>query len=652
MKIPTHARVLALSLAPLLAGCGPDDVTAIDAPPGCNPLSPSGACLFPFPSSAFQRPDATSATGVRVNLASARLPLRDGVTQLDTGPYNTADGFSPIVPILVHFGVDVDLAPLPSQYDIAQSLSDASPVALFNMENGARVPFFVEMDQNRRDDYPGRYAFIIRPVAPMEMGARHVVVLRDDLHDSNGEPLPRSTAFDAIRSSVPTSNAALEAMRPDYDSIFSFTEAHGYSRDRLLLAWDFQVASQDYLLGSVLSMRETALKEAGDFGLPYTITEVQKDPNPSTAKIILGDFEVPTFLRDDDSFDYDVDHHPAQQAARRKYPFTMIIPKKAELNKPLPLVVLGHGIFGDGRSFLTGPGDGEAIQALANELGAVGIATDWIGLTKNDLLRLAGELAPNLDRLHIVTDQLQQSLINTLVLTVLARGALQADPQVTTFGPNKLIDLDRTYYWGASLGGIQGSAFVSLSNVIPTAVFGVPGCAWSTMFQRSIVFPPIKSLLEPSYPDPLDFAVAISIFQGRFDHADPINLTKLMFKAPLPDAPPDRVVVLQESIGDSQVPNIATEMLARAMGVKSLSPSIGPIFGLETISAPTLDSVLVQYKMDAFDNPPVPETNTPPAGDNGVHHGMNFLPSAQGQIKALFLTGRVESACSGPCDPD
>ena len=54
--------------------------------------------------------DVAAAVGLlEPHLRPERLPLRDGVTQLDTKPYNTADGFSPIVPILVHFGVDVDL---------------------------------------------------------------------------------------------------------------------------------------------------------------------------------------------------------------------------------------------------------------------------------------------------------------------------------------------------------------------------------------------------------------------------------------------------------------------------------------------------------------------------------------------------------------
>jgi hypothetical protein len=494
-------------------------------------MAMSDDCMFPFPSAFHEREDAAAKTGVRVNLDAMMLPLRDGVTPIDVAPYNAADGFSPVVPILVHFGVDIDTSSLPGPRELDKSLEDSSPVALFNLETGKRVLFFAEMDVNKVPDYPDRYAFIIRPQEPMDMGARHLVVIRSDLRDAAGSSLEPPPVFKALRDGDTHVSPAIDAMRPRYEDLFRFAGEHGYAREGLLLAWDFQVASEDYLLGSVLSMREEALKASSAGELGYTITKITPNPNEYILKIIEGDFEVPTFLRDDDSFEYDGEHHPVRQAANRKYPFTMIIPQKAALGEPLPLIVLGHGIFGNGRDFLTGAGDGQAIQKLAEEMGAVGIATDWIGLSSNDLLRLAGEVAADLDRLPIVTDQLQQSLINTLVMTKLARGALQGDPQVkVAAGP--LLDLSKTYYWGASLGGIQGSSFISISDDIARGAFGVPGSAWSTMLSRSIVFPPIRTLLEPHYPDPLGFTLAISVFQGRFDHSDPANLTKLMFKSP------------------------------------------------------------------------------------------------------------------------
>jgi hypothetical protein len=236
-------------------------------------------------------------------------------------------------------------------------------------------------------------------------------------------------------------------------------------------------------------------------------------------------------------------------------------------------------------------------------------------------------------------------------LTKLARGALKDDPQVK-IGPGALLDLDRTYYWGASLGGIQGSSFISISDDISRAVFGVPGSSWSTMISRSIVFPPLRAFVHPHYPDPLDFLFGVALIQSRFDHTDPANLTKMMFEHPPPGAPKDRMVILQEAIGDSQVPNLTTGILARAMGVKQIGPFVNGVSGLDQVTGPTTLSVLAQYQLPAYNMPLPPEGNLAPDVDNGVHHAMNFLPNVHQQIAKLWFEGRVQQFCDGACDPD
>ncbi|EYF08486.1 hypothetical protein [Chondromyces apiculatus] len=642
-------------LAPLLASCGGDETPGpaaedLGITPGCNPLATSDACLYPYPSAFVQREDTSSLTGIRMNFDAQKLPLRDEAIPLDVTPYNAADGVSPVGSILLHFAREIDTEPLPNQHELDQSLREDCPIALLDLDTGARVPFFAEMDRQAGPDKQDRAALIVRPVAPMETGHRHVVLVRRGLRDVDGKEIAPTGAFQALVDGTTTASEELEAVRPRYDAIFSLAERSGYARADLLTGFDFMVASRDFVLGPVLSMRDRALDQVGDTGFPYVITEVQEDPNEHLARIVFGEFEVPTFLRDDDSIEWDDAHLPVQQAVNKSYPFTMLVPKKAA-DGPLPLVILGHGIFGSGRSFLTGDGDGAAIQQIANEEGAVVIATDWIGLSENDFDRIV-LIAESLDNIHIITDRLQQGLINTLALTRLARGALKDDPQVVMPGGGPLLDLDQTYYWGASLGGIQGSSFISLSPDIAHAAFGVPGSAWSTMISRSSVFPPIKAFLQPHYQDPLDFLFGVTLIQARFDHSDPANVSRLMFREPLPDAPPGRLVVLQEAIGDSQVPNISTEILARAMGVKQLSPPVYDVFGLEQVTSPTTSSALAQYRMEGYDDPAPPEENLPPEADNNVHHDMNFLPNVHEQIFRLWLQGEIHQVCDGPCDPD
>src|SRR5262245_10964898 len=129
----------------------------------------------------------------------------------------------------------------------------------------------------------------------MAMGHRHLVVLKNGLHDDAGHTIEPSPGFRALRDGRPTTSKQLGGLRARYEELFAFTERQGYERNDLLLAWEIPIASEDYLLGSVLSMREEALKENGTAGLPYKITDVQVDPNPEMARIILGTFEVPTY---------------------------------------------------------------------------------------------------------------------------------------------------------------------------------------------------------------------------------------------------------------------------------------------------------------------------------------------------------------------
>ena len=628
------------------SGTGPIDVPT---PAGCNILSTSDSCLLPFPSRHVEVADAKSPTGVRWNLVPEQLPLREGTTPLDVLPFNAADGASPVVPILAHFGFDLDLSTAPSLEGLEASVSGDPSIAIFNMDTGKRVRFFAEMDVNLKSGYEGRYAVILRPMEPMEMGSRTVVVMRDDLKKADGSDVEPTAVFKALRDETETTNPEIEAARPGYEEIFDFLGKNGYPRERTVLAWDFHVASQDYLLGSVLSIREKTLDLVAGGALSYTITDVKEDVSADVLRIVEGDFEVPTFLKDDDTFEYDADHHPILQAKNRMFPFTMVIPQKAA-DGPLPLVVIGHGIFGQGRGFLTDGGDGQALQRLAQEFGVVLVATDWIGLSSGDVDSIANNVATNLDSINTITDKLQQSLMNNLTMTKLTRQVIAKDPMVAVNG-QALLD-DRVFYWGASLGGIQGSAFISLSDEIPRAVFGVPGSAWGTMLSRSIVFSPIKLILTPYYPDPLDTQILISLFQSRFDHTDPANITKLMFKAPLPDAPKDRRVILQEAIGDSEVPNIATDILARAIGVKQMEPSFYAITGLEAATSPAQDSTVSQYRLDGWDMPLPPAGNVAPNKDNDVHHAMNFLPNCHLQIAELFLQGDSVQYCTDTCDPD
>ena len=624
----------------------------LDLDPDCNPFATSDECLLPFPSAFYQHPDPDSPTGVRVNIPQAAIPVDPDAPTISVDPINTADGCSPAGPILVHFGADIGPPQLTRQGELLESLGTGHPRALFDLETGRRLLFMSEMDMNRDPAYPDRYALIIRPMEPMEMGHRHVAVLTRALRDDQGSGFESPPAFAALRDGVPTTNQVIEDVRTRYETIFEFLAEQGYPRDELLLAWDFMVASEDYLTGSVRSMRAEALPEVAGKGLGYTIDQITLDPNENVASLVKGSFEVPTFLNAQNSFDYDADHHPVRQAEDQSFPFTLLIPRKAQTqNEPLPLIVFGHGLFGTGEGAIAGGSLGY-MSALAENGGMVMIATDWIGLSGGDLDLIITQVVPDLNRIALVTDRIQQSIINNLTLTELAVGTLSSDPALQV-GQGELIDESRVYYVGGSLGGIQGSSFVSMSPRITRAVLAVPGCGWLNMLTRSTHWNMLSPIVDVHYPDPLLKQIGIALIQALFDLSDPVNLTRHLYKNPLPDAPVERVLLLQEAIGDSQVPNLASEMLARAIGAKFMEPSVYPVPGLDVVTSPTHEPVLVQiYMRDEVEADPPPEANIPPQSDNGVHGAASFLDHVMAQSFHFLHEGEVVQTCAGACDPD
>ena len=619
---------------------------------GCNPFSTSEDCLLPFPSRFFQDEDTATATGFRVNIPQSALPIESGGQTIDLAPINTADGCSPAGPILMHFGADIDPMLLTRQSELLESVGSDNPMALFDLETGRRVMFMSEMDMNRDPSYEDRYALIVRPMEPMEMGHRHVFLLTHDMQDDEGNALESPAGFAALRDSVLTTNEVIEEVRDHYESLFEFLEVKGYPRDELLLAWDFMVASEDYLTGSVRSMREQALDEMAGIGLEYTVDEVDDDPNDNTARLVEGTFSVPTFLNEDNAFEYDDDHHPIRQDEDLSFPYTMLIPKIAETSdEPLPLIIFGHGLFGTGRDSLAGGGLA-TMSALAEEGGMIMVATDWIGLSGGDLNLIISQVIPDMNRIVLVTDRIQQSIINNLTLTELAIGALSSDERLQV-GSGELIDEGRIYYVGGSLGGIQGSSFVSMSSRVTRAALAVPGCGWLNMLTRSTHWNRLDLIVDLHYPDPLLKQIGIALIQALFDLSDPVNLTRHLYASPLEDAPEERILLLHEAIGDSQVPNLASEMLARAIGAKILEPSVYSVPGLVPVTSPTTESVLVQvYMRDRVEADPPPEENVPPRTDNGVHGRAPFLEHMMEQNFHFLQSGEIVHACTGACDPD
>jgi len=630
---------------------GADDPWELGLDPDCSPLAVSTDCLTPWPSVFHTSDDPDSPTGRRLAYSIDGFWSPDGELPVDPAMFNFADGVSPVSPILVNFGRDVDASQLwgPTSAGAAASLEDDVPIVLVDIETGERVPLLTEMDANQRHlDYDGRHALVIRPLAPLRFGGRYAVGLRNDLLDIDGAAFTSPAGFSALRDDILTTDARIEGARDRYDDIFAALDGAGMAQADLLLAWELPVASEAQVLGPIQSMQDTASVENAD-GVPYTIDSVEVDPNDNAWLVVRGTFQPPNFLNEDYELVMDGNTATLQgtEAERPSYPFTLVVPPAARTQADLPLVVIGHGLFGSGESWMAGGTGVGLVQPGLAAMPAIGIATDWIGLSRGDLDLILSEVVPDITRIQLVTDRLAQSLVNNLTLVELVRTELVNDPAIGWDGDGTHVHDETTWYYGGSLGGIQGASFTAISPDVSRAVLAVPGAGWSTMLQRSIHYGNIELLVDTLYPDPLSQSVFLAMLQTFFDRSDPAGLSRSLA------TDTGKVVVLQEAIGDVQVPNVSTDLLARAMGAHHLDEAPYPVVGIDTLTGPTSGPALSQYILpDAIAAYMPPETNTTPTEENGVHGDAPTTQVAFDQMFALMSTGQAVHTCDGVCDPD
>lgn len=610
-----------------------------EAAPGCNPIV-GDDCLGPFPSAFYERADPTSATGVRVALPDGALPKQASGAPLLPARLNQKDGFSAATPFVVYFENGVERTQLAGWKDPSGSLSPTSNVQVIDYDTGERVLAFAELDDQVQNDTQ-RQALLIHPLVRLANAKRYVIALVG-LNDASGKPLAPAP-FRALRDGTPLSKS-LAPLQARYGEIFAALSKAGVDRHKLSLAWDVVTASDDTATGHLVAMRDTALSMFDQGKLGYSIVASTPGTDGHMLTLIDATVKVPSFLADDSGksmMNFGPDGKPAMRAVV-DVPVTITIPKCAQTaSAPLPVVVFGHGLFGNAKDTLSST----AAQAASDQLCTIFVATDWIGLASGDLDTLPDLLTTDLNNVYVITDRLQQAQLDALTMTRTFLAKMKDDPALAVNG-KPVSDGKEVYYFGVSNGGIQGTTFMGLTPDIVRGVLNVPGSEWSLMIYRSADLGAFGKLLSLLLPDLVDRQVAMAAIQSEWDYTDPATYAPHLLAKPLPGVPAKRILV-QESIGDAQVTNVATRVLARTMGLSGFDLS-EQVPGVTVASAP-LDSAYTQWNSHKTPLPPTDDTALP--NDNGAHDSVWASQKALSQISQFCKpNGKVVSVCGGACD--
>jgi len=252
-----------------------------------------------------------------------------------------------------------------------------------------------------------------------------------------------------------------------------------------------------------------------------------------------------------------------------------------------------------------------------------------------------------------------------------------------------VIDTTEVFYSGGSQGGIFGVAIMSIAEDFKRGFLAVPGANYSTLLHRSIDFNPFLAISRGAYPDRLDEELVIALIQQLWDRAEPQGYMNHLASGDLSTPPVPHKILIHMSTCDSQVSNLATQIMLRSLGIPQVSPPLRSFFGVPEMAGgydgsgfteidwqkcgsrcnvPGQDNPGAACTTDAdcpgLGDPPTrtrcdsgtpPLTNTAPAFENDAHGAEGSAPptapTAQQTDAFLRPNGTVEMFCSGPCDP-
>jgi hypothetical protein len=271
----------------------------------------------------------------------------------------------------------------------------------------------------------------------------------------------------------------------------------------------------------------------------------------------------------------------------------------------VPVWIFGHGLFGKPDMYLGDTDDPSKVAKLADEAGAIVFATVWRGFKDSDRVH-AIHIANDFGRVNEISERLTQGVANVIALSrLILEGDILDDPALMGL-PDANGELR---YYGISLGGIAGAVTISNNPRISHAVFNVGGGAWSTMLERSSQWIPFDWIMVDMVPSPRNRQLMYALSQLFWDPVDPMNHL---------DGLRGRSVVWQEALGDEQVPNMTTRMLARAVGAAHLAPVVEPVNGIPLATNPNSLPGYVQYD---------PETELPAEANRpGIPSGAHSIP--------------------------
>ena len=597
------STALAVSLA--LSACSDDSDYDFNASQtqAQNNYSPSLAPLFdpakrvlPSITNDLMFADSTDGT-LNIPTASASASQKALLDMI-----NTLDGFGLTAPISIAFAsaLKTDTVKLGSTLHVFEVKKTGAAVTSIVREIPA-TEMVATVTSSGKD-------IALVPLKPLKESTSYMVVLTNDIKDTNGKNASTPSAYLLAKSSqaITGENADLEPIRQMVNAQEAAALTQGIAKNRIIMSWSFTTQSVTPILSAA-----TAQAKASNILISPTAvgtTKLISDKLQGKANIHVGVLDLPYYL---DAKNIDTGYwkgasgsllsrlNPTPVAnSTQTVPVMMSIPNATSAAGAVapvngwPIVIYQHGITSNRLSMV----------ALADALADAGFAMIAIDLplhgvtdTTNPLYAANFERTFNVDTLNNTTsasgkdgkiDDSGAHFINLKSVLTSRDNIRQGISDLTVLRKSLgniaavKIDTSRVGFIGISLGAIVGTGYLSQEATPTASTLSVPGGGIARLLDGSATFGPIirKGLAEAGLQaGTADYDTFMAVTQMIVDPADPIVLVTTNAAATHP-------IHLTEVVGvngmnsDKVIPNrvagaplSGTEPLISMMGLKKVT---------------------------------------------------------------------------------
>lgn len=504
-----------------------------------NPFAWSADGFLPFPSDHY-RSDGRLRLPAEVWTSTV---VEHAPTLADQALARIAsrDGFSPNLPVI--FAVPGRIAPgtLPA---VTGSTAPSATVRLLDAATGAPVAFEPEIKE-LEDTSDGIMSIVILlPRARLADATTYLVVVRG-LHAATGAPIapaPVATGgFSAATPAVAATREALGRWVPESE------------RSGLQLAYTFTTGSNLYRPFEQLRADVKLLGERLPAKLRHNGLNKHFFPpmRPGTAYDVFGTFQGWRFVGDDGEIWATPKRHTVK---------TMISLPASCPPAGCPVVIFGHGL----------QANKETMFQVAGPLNEAGIAVIGVdGLWHESFPQTMHVINGLTKRYDMFSALVYQHVALQWQVVELLEGDLRTFDLLPAGAPDGKPDFDvtRIGYIGQSLGGIAGVTVMTHEPRIDAGVFNVAGGGFYQMFTRSVLRWAIRiPMFEIDGLSPAEGYTATLFATLSNDFVDPLIAAGRL-------AADARPKLLQAGIDDGLVPNEASDMLARTLGMHLVKPA-------------------------------------------------------------------------------